>query len=182
MGTKVIKIKKLFNKFSRHVERCKSAKFVCCTHAAFESWFRVELNPVLWKLGYPRGSIETNYTYHDLGLSNKADLCVKTRQGDIVFELKSFVRGQDSAKKKDYPEQIARLEKLIDSNSGILQVITFTTFTGRSEDSTVGYPEVYIEDYCEELFLKDAPWKRYGPYRLVEEYPLYVVIAAITRR
>lgn len=177
VGKKIIKIKKLFKKFSSHVASCESARFVCSERTAFESWFRVELCPVLRKLGFK--NIDFDYNYPDSG--NKADLCVRTQRGDIVFELKSFVSDQDSNKKKKYPEQIRRLENLIHDPSGVLQVITFTTFTGRSEADTTftGYSEAYMKSYCKELF--GGSWQVLGPRKLINKYPLYVAITSMIR-
>jgi len=168
MRKKGIKIKKLFKKFSRHVASCESALWVCNIDTAFESWFRVELCPVLcFKLGF--NSIHFKYTYPDS--NDKADLYVETPRGDIVFELKSFVSGQDANKKKEYPKQIARLEELVHNLSGVLQVITFTTFTG--------YSEAYMESYCKKLF--GGSWKVLGPRKLIKKYPLYVAITSMTK-
>ncbi len=169
MGKKVIKIKKLFKKFSKHVASCESARFVCTTQAAFESWFRVELNPVLWKLGYPFEDIDTKYTYPDS--TKKADLCIRTPRGDIVFELKSFVKDQDVTKKNEYPKQIARLEELI-HNSGVLQVITFTSFIGYRR-------EAIMQDI--NRWFQDGRWNIIEPAKLIKRYPLHVAITSMTR-
>lgn len=177
LGRKVIKIEKLFKKFSKHVKHevsCKSAWFVCNFPSSFESWFRVELCPVLfWKLRFK--DIDFNYAYPDYPDSRyKADICVSKRPdgGDIVFELKSFVYGQDANKMEKYPEQIKRLEKLIGYPS-VLQVITFTTF--------IGYPnKAFMESYMD-IFFADAPWKILGPCKLIKKYPLYVAITSMTK-
>lgn len=165
----MINIKVLFEEFSSHVASCKSVLFVCTTHAAFESWFRVELVPVLWRLQYSSDSIETKYTYPNS--SDKADLCVKDQQGDIVFELKSFVSGQDANKKANYPGQIKKLEKLIVDPS-VLQVITFTTF--------IGYSEIRMRNYMDLFFTNDS-WDILGPNKFIKQYPLYVAITSMTK-
>lgn len=168
MGKKVLKIKKLLKKFSKHVASCKSARFVCSELSAFESWFGVELYTVLrCKLGFK--DVRFKYTYPDS--RDRADLCVKTARGDIVFELKSFVSGQDGNKKKEYPRQIARLEELVHHTSGVLQVITFTTFIGYSED--------YMKSYFKKLF--GDSWEILSPRKLIKKYSLYVAITSMTR-
>ncbi len=165
----MINIKVLFEKFSSHVASCKSAPFVCTTHAAFESWFRVELVPVLWDLRYSSDSIKTNYIYPNS--NDKADLCVKDQQGDIVFELKSFVSGQDANKKANYPGQIKKLERLI-ADASVLQGITFTTF--------IGYSETKMSNYMNLFFTNDS-WDMLGPNKFIKRYPLYVAITSITK-
>jgi hypothetical protein len=112
---------------SDHVKACRSADIICGSNAAFESWFRVEIVPVLLDLKVPRGSIGTNYTYP--GSANKADLYARTPEGLVIFELKSFVSGQDAQKKKAFFHQITNLEQLITAPE-IAQVIAFATFLG----------------------------------------------------
>lgn len=165
----MINIKELFEVFSSHVASCKSAPFVCTIHASFESWFRAELNPVLWQMQYLFESITTNYTYPNSG--DKADLCVKDQEGDIIFELKSFVRGQDANKKARYPDQIKKLENLI-TNSSVLQVITFTTF--------IDYTETRMEDYMDLFFTNDS-WDILGPSKFIKQYPLYVAVTSMAK-
>lgn len=165
----MIDIKELFNKFSHHVDSCKSALFLFTRHAAFESWFRVELVPVFWELQYPSELIETNYGYPNS--KDKADLCVRAEQGNIVIEIKSFVSGQDSNKKQNYPKQIKKLENLI-TNPSVVQVMTITTF--------IGYSETRMENYMNRFFTNDA-WKIVGPDKLIENYPLYVAITSIIK-
>jgi hypothetical protein len=165
----MINIKELFEKFSNHVDSCKSAPFVCTTHAAFESWFRVELIPVLLELQYSYNSIETNYTYPNS--RDKADLCVKDNQGNIVIELKSFVIGQDSNKKDNYPIQLKKLEKLT-FDPTVIQVITFTTF--------IGYTESRMENYMQRFFT-NPPWEVLGPSKLIIKYALYAAITNMNK-
>ena len=166
----MINIEKLFDKFSKHAASCKSAPFVLNANAAFESWFRVELIPPLNELGYEFRNIETNYTYPNS--RDKADLCLKSAQGNIVFELKSFVSGQDSNKKEKYPGQIEKLEKLI-SSSNIVQVISLTTF--------IGYSETQMMRYINNFF-KSKSWTILGPMKLVEQHNLYVTITSLINR
>ena len=165
----MIDAEELLKKLSSHVASCKSSSFVCTTHAAFESWFRVELIPVLWEFQYPLSSIETNYTYPNS--KDKADLCVRNRSGDIVFELKSFVYGQDSNKKEKYPSQIKKLEKLI-ADPSVLQVVALTTF--------IGYSETQMTNYMRHFFASD-PWNILGPTRLIKQYPLNISVANIRK-
>lgn len=171
MGKKVIKIKKLFKKFSKHVASCESVEFVCSTDAAFESWFRVELCPVLLKLGFEKKDIHFSYTYRNPP-GKKADLCLSTHRGDIVLELKSFVCGQDRNKWEKYPEQTARLKKLID-DPGVLQVITFTTFIGYPRKATMG-------KYMDKFF-GDPRWDIIGPAKVIKRYRLYLAITSMTK-
>jgi hypothetical protein len=107
----MLNVEDLLHRFSAHVTNCKSAPFVCSTRASFESWFRVELFPVLCELGCATESIHADFTYSNSG--NKADLCVKSEAKQIVFELKCFVAGADAHKKSSYPGQIKRLEQLV---------------------------------------------------------------------
>lgn len=167
-GNNMIDIERLYKGFSKHVATCKSAPVVCNINAAFESWFRVELIPVLYELGYPYSQIKTNYTYPD---GKKADLCVESEQGDIVFELKPFVSNADANKINNYPSQIKRLEKLVSSEHRVLQVITFTTF--------IGYSEKRMNTLMN-LFFTNVSWNIYGPKKLIDQYSLFVVITSIT--
>jgi hypothetical protein len=170
--SKIINIEKLFKKFSNHVKSCKSKYFVCSTHASFESWFRVELNPVLWQLGYKSESIRTNWTYPDS--RGKADLCVKTSKGDIIFELKSFVEGQDAKKINSYPNQLKRLENLLSgsSGSGIIQVIAFITF--------IDYDVEQLKRIVKILFPEKTRWQTRDATPLIKNYPLRIMIGSIT--
>jgi len=118
---------------------------------------------------YPFKSIKPNYRYPNS--RDKADLCVKNEGGDIIFELKSFVRGQDANKKTRYPGQIKKLENLI-TNSGVLQVITFTTF--------IGYRENTMRDYMGSFFTNDS-WDMLGPRKFIEKYKLYVAITSMAK-
>jgi len=165
----MIDIEELLIKLSSHVATCKSSSFVCTAQAAFESWFRVELVPVLWEFKYSLSSIETNYTYPSS--KDKADLCVRDRLGDIVFELKSFVYGQDSNKKEKYPSQIKKLEKLI-ADQNVLQVVALTTF--------IGYSETQMTNYMRHFFAS-VQWNIIGPTRLIKQYPLNVSVASIRK-
>jgi hypothetical protein len=131
-GSTMINIQELGLLFSEHVTSCKSCSTVCRRNAAFESWFRVELIPVLGDIGYT--NIVTDYNYPNI--KRKADLAINLNEGKIVFELKSFVNYQDSNKKEKYPEQVTRLKNLlIDDSSEVIQVITFTTFAGYTDTS-----------------------------------------------
>lgn len=165
----MIDIRKLFEKFQNHISTCTSAPFVCNIHASFESWFRVELIPVLCELGYNPDQITTNYSYPH---GTKADLCVYSQQGEIVFELKPFVKGQDSNKKVTYPRQIEALEKLINTDGNVSQVITFTTFIGYSERSM---------NTLMNSFFKSNSWDIIGPSKLIDQYQLYATITSISK-
>jgi len=165
----MIEIENLFKECSKHIATCKSAPIVCNIRAAFESWFRVELIVVLLNLGYSLEHIETNYTYSNS--SDKADLCIRTERGDIVFELKSFVDGQDSNKKTKYPNQIKKLESASLSPT-VAQVLTFTTF--------IGYSENKIKSYVK-MFFQNNSWRIFGPIKLLDQYRLFVILTSISK-
>ena len=164
----MIDIEDLFDKYSEHVSSLKAAPFICDTHAAFESWFHVELVPVLWELGIADSSIEPRYAYPNS--SGSADLGIRTREGVIVFELKSFVNGKSAKKEANYPKQIRTLARLV-SNREALQVIAFTTF--------IGYSEVSMMNHVKKFFKKGS-WDVIGPSRLVEPYGVHLCIASMT--
>lgn len=166
----MIDIRDLHERMSRHVASCRSAPFLCTAYASFESWFRVELAPVLWDMGYAQASIDPNYNYP--GSKAKADLCIRRSEGDIVFELKSFVRNQDRNKIEKYPEQIKRLEKLI-SDLAVSQVITLTTF--------IGYTSYGMSKLMNDFFGR-AHWDRLGPVPLIEQYPLHIAITTLGKK
>jgi hypothetical protein len=128
------------------------------------------LIPVLWEFQYPSTSIETNYSYPNS--KDKADLCVRDKSGDIVFELKSFVYGQDSNKKEKYPSQIKKLEKLI-ADPSVLQVMALTTF--------IGYSETQLINYMRHFFAAES-WNIIGPLRLLEQYRLNIAVADIVKQ
>ena len=115
---------------SNHVSTCPPARFLCTTQASFESWFRVELVPVLMEMGIDFDAISPDYTYP--GTHYKADLVYSGVGGRTILELKSFVSGQDANKQDRYPVQIERLRSLLAQEASIAQVITFTTFQGYS--------------------------------------------------
>jgi hypothetical protein len=162
-------IKELFTEMSAHTAACSSSQFLCSTRASFESWFRVELVPVLINMGIPYRDISPDFTFPDGG---KADLCIQSDGKVILFELKPFVSGQDSNKKIEYPRQINRLLKHLNDNKNILQVITFTTF--------YGYTENRMKKFREDFF-SDHRWEIVGPSPLVEGYPLHLVLTSAVR-
>ncbi len=164
----MIDIEDLFGKYSEHVSSLKAAPFICNIHAAFESWFHVELVPVLWELGIADSSIEPRYAYPNS--SGSADLGIRTREGVIVFELKSFVSDKSGKKEGKYPNQIGKLAKLV-SDRDALQAIAFTTFIGYSKGSMMNHVK---------KFFKKGPWDVIGPTRLVEPYGLHLCIASMT--
>lgn len=165
----LLDIKELFVKMSAHTATCSSSQFLCTTRASFESWFRVELVPVLMTLGVPYEEISPDFTFPDRG---KADLCIQSGGDVILFELKPFVFGQDSTKKEDYPRQIARLLDHLDKNKSISQVITFTTFNG--------YSEKKMNKFREDFF-SDPRWEIVGPSPLVKGYPLHLILTSAVR-
>ena len=159
-------IKEFFTKMSAHTSACSSSQFLCTTHASFESWFRVEIVPVLITMGVPYANISPDFTFPDGG---KADLCIQSDSKVILFELKPFDSGQDSNKKKEYPRQIDRLLDHLNKNANILQVITFTTFNGYSENK--------MNKFREEFF-SDPRWEIIGPSQLVKKYPLHLILTS----
>lgn len=162
----LIDLRDLFDRFAGHVVSCKSAEFVLNTEASFESWFRVELVPVLQSLGYSIDDIDTNYRYPDSW--DKADLCVRA-EGEIVFELKSFVKGQDANKKREYPKQIKKLERLVESEQ-CDQVIALTTF--------IGYSQQQMKNYLRRFFLNDK-WTIIEPRKISKEGRLHLTLGTI---
>jgi hypothetical protein len=165
----LISIEKLANEFSEHTKKCESAPFVCSVAASFESWFHVELVPVLQTyFNYPLTSIETNFNYPNT--TRKADLCVRDVSGPIVFEFKQFVTGADQNKLKEYPSQLNRLEKLI-TESNVEQVIAVTTF--------MGYSQFVMNKLVARLF--ETKWTTIGPRALVERYPLQITFSTIVK-
>lgn len=164
-----IDIRELFTNMSAHTAACSSSQFLCTTRASFESWFRVELVPVLEGIGIPYRDISPDYTFPDGG---KADLCIQSGSKIILFELKPFVSGQDSNKKIKYPHQINRLLKHLNDNPSIIQVITFTTF--------YGYTENRMKKICEDFF-SDCRWEIVGPSPLVEGYPLHLILTSAVK-
>ena len=157
----------LLQRFSAHITNCKSAPFVCSTRASFESWFRVELFPVLCELGCPTESIDTDFNYPNSG--NKADLCVTSEAEQIVFELKCFVAGAHAHKKVCYPGQTKRLEQLFMTHA-IQQALAVTTFYGYSETQMRNYTSVFFES---------TSWKIAGPFKIVDQYPLRMAVASL---
>lgn len=156
---------------SKHVSTCTSARFLCTTQASFESWFRVELVPILMEMGVEYDTISPDYTYPSS--NHKADLVCSTEGGQIIMELKSFASKQDRNKRNQYPEQIKRLYSLINQNASIAQVITFTTFQG--------YSPRQLSALIEGLF-NPLQWSMVGPAPVVKAYPsLQFLIAGIIR-
>lgn len=160
-----IDIARLAEAFRNHVSTLRSADFVCSRHAAFESWFRVELVPALNELGVPTGNISTDFTYPRS--SSKADLVVDLRGGHCVFELKPFVSGQESRKMTEFPRQLRRLLGLLGMNK-IVQVIAFATF--------IGYRPEALQNRLGQFF-GDYPWQSTGPMPVLEGHPLQMCIA-----
>jgi hypothetical protein len=75
----VIDINDLFQLLSNHVATCRSAPFLCDTLTSFESWFRVEIIPALWDLGYDTNNIDMDYCYIsrlDNQKNNLKQICV----------------------------------------------------------------------------------------------------------
>jgi hypothetical protein len=164
-------INSLAQGISKHVSTCKSARYLCTTQASFESWFRVELVPVLVELGIDYETVSPDYTYP--GTRYKADLVCSSAEGRILMELKSFVSGQDSYKKDQYPNQIERLRSLLAQDASVGQVIAFTTFQG--------YSPRQITMLIGRLF-DPSQWSMVGPIPVVDEYPsLQFLIAGITK-
>jgi hypothetical protein len=164
----IINLEVLFDKFTTHILSCKSADFVLDRHASFESWFRVELAEVLRQFGYSGDQIQTNYKYPDS--DDKADLCVRA-DGDIVFELKPFVKGQDSNKYEKYPEQIKKLERTVESRH-CQQVIAITTF--------IGYTSEQMQEYMQHFF-GNGKWQILEPRRVSEEHELRLALCTVIK-
>ncbi len=164
-------INSLAQGISKYVSTCTSARFLCTKQASFESWFRVELVPVLVELGVDYETVSPDYTYP--GTRYKADLVCSGKGGRTLIELKSFVSGQDANKKDRYPDQIERLRSLLDQDASIEQVITFTTFQG--------YSPRQITTLIGRLF-DPSQWSMVGPISVIDEYPsLQLLIAGINK-
>ena len=166
-STDFVDITRLAKTFASHVGTLKSAAFVCSRHASFESWFRVELIPTLNELGVPTQNIRTDFTYPKS--RSKADLILDLKRGHCVFELKPFVRGQESQKMTDFPRQLRRLIGLLGTNE-IVQVIAFTTF--------IGYGPEALQNRVRQFFGND-PWHSIGPMPVLNRYPLQMCIANV---
>jgi hypothetical protein len=160
-----IDIDRLTAIFQSHVASLESAGFVCSCHAAFESWFRVELVPALKKLGVAEDKIHTDFTYPSS--KSKADLVVYLAGGKTIFELKCFVSGQESNKRNAFPIQLNRLLGSIGNNE-IIQVIALTTYIGYASDT--------VTRRMQNLF-RDSRWNVVGPCHLVKNYPLQICVA-----
>jgi hypothetical protein len=159
-----IDITKLFRVLSQHLKDLKSSKFVCNTEASFESWFQVELAQTLNEMGF--NEIKTFYHYAP-DYSKKADLCVKTSDGEIIFEIKCFVKNQDSNKKERFPEQIKMLEESLLVDESVIQIITIITFFGYNEEN--------MDKYMINFF-GNRDWIIKKPEKIIPEYPLYLAI------
>lgn len=127
----MIDLDSLSNALIHHVNSCRSADVVCSLTNAVESWFRVELIPALVDTGVTLQNIDFNFTYP--GTRDKADVAVRAPDCSTVFELKSFVCSADANKIAKFPQQIARLESLVQSKT-ITQGVAFCTFCGYTED------------------------------------------------
>jgi hypothetical protein len=156
----LIDLARLGQDLSNHVSTCTCAQFLCTEWASFESWFQVELVPVLMQQGYDRSECTSAYTYP--GTRNKADLMIAAEEGQIVIEMKVFVSGQDANKKDRYPEQIARLLTLLEQDKSVAQVITFTTFQGYSPRQITNMTH---------RFFGDPRWSMVGPAPIVDTFP-----------
>jgi len=125
----------------------------------------VELIPALNDLGVPTNSIRTDFTYPTS--RSKADLILDLKGGHCVFELKTFVSGQESQKMTDFPGQLQRLLGLLGTNK-IVQVIAFTTF--------IGYGPEALQNRLGQFFGSD-PWHSIGPMPALNRHPLQMCIA-----
>jgi hypothetical protein len=159
----------LVDAMKEHVASAKSSYFLTTTRAAYETWFRVELAPVLGRLGIPQVDLDPHFNYP--GTNQKADLVARIRDSLIVFELKSFVEAADSNKMVEFPKQLRRLEGLLGSTN-IIQVIAFVTF--------LGYSDQRMKGYLERLFGKDQ-WHVVGPELAVKDGNLFLAVASRSR-
>jgi hypothetical protein len=128
---RMIDLDTLANALIHHVNSCRSADVVCSLPNAVESWFRVELIPALVDIGVSVQNIDFNFTYP--GTRDRADVAVAAPDFVTVFELKSFVCSADANKIAKFPQQIARLESLVQSKA-ITQGVAFCTFCGYTGD------------------------------------------------
>ncbi len=160
----MIDIEKLAAAFVEHARTCRSAPIVCSVHVALESWFRVEIIPALQDSGVSPEYVSFKYTYP--GTRKKADLLVETPTYTTVIEIKSLVRGADAQKLKDFPNQIERLQSLVEGKL-ITQGIAFCTFMGYSEDKLGSLVKKFFGE----------PWQSSVPRPVVNGFPLKFTIA-----
>lgn len=118
----------LLERFLAHVRTLKSIKFVATNPFACESWFKVEMAPVLVDMGIAQARITPKFTYP--GTRGKADLAIVAAdesRTQVVFEFKHFVQFADAKKRQSLPGQIARLTELV--HQGVIdQGVTFMVF------------------------------------------------------
>jgi len=157
-------IEELLSRFIDHVNKLRSARFVCSAQTAVEGWFRVEVVPVLEDMGIPLNRI--NPRFHING--GQADLAVEKEDGYVVFEFMCFVKGADSEKKRRFPQQLDRLERAV-TKRRITQGIAFVTFSGYSNTQ----PENLIKK-----FFGKRDWKTKGPLEVVSGHPLRICLGS----
>jgi len=179
----ILKSTRLFCELQKHVRRFKSAYFLCTQETAFESWFRVELFTVLCKMGIPKEKITPTYSYQSCQSKRKkkADLLVCHNDWKIIFELKSFVKKQDSSKRESFPNQIKLMAQELQANL-VDQIIALATFVGYGEIAMDNW-KLRLEKWIREANLqkKGIQGQQIGPEKLIRKYKLSIWIGEYHR-
>lgn len=162
----MIDIRLLLDAMKKHVASAQSSRFLTTTRAAYETWFRVEMAPVLEELGILQSNLDPDFKYPES--NQKADLVARIKERLVVFELKSFVDEADSNKVAEFPKQLLRLEALLDKPN-VIQVLAFVTF--------FGYSHRRMQGYLERFFDKDR-WSLVGPELAGKEGDLFLAVAS----
>ncbi len=160
----MVDIEALAQRFSTHVSECRSAPVVCSTDTAVESWFRIELAVALVEFGTPGEQIGFQYAYPHSRQS--ADLMIDAPNLKAVFELKSFVRGADGTKLREFPRQLTRVRAEVERGA-ITQGVAFCTF--------IGYSDQKVHHLLDRFF--PEPWLKIPVRRVVERFPLEFTLA-----
>jgi hypothetical protein len=96
-------------------------------------------------------------------------LCIRTVNGNIVFELKYFVRNADSNKKMEFPNQIGLLEKELSAkNVGQVIVIAISAYIGYSLTQMQNMKNMFNDR-----------WNIIGSKILIDKFSLFLLIAEL---
>jgi len=175
----ILKCRRLFCELQKHVSKFESAYFLCTQESAFESWFRVELFTVLCKMGILKEKITPTYSYQSCQSKRKkkADLLVCHNDWKIIFELKSFVKKQDSSKRESFPDQIKLMAQELQANH-VDQIIALATFVGYGEKAMKNWKN-RLGDWIRQANLQKngIQGQQIGPKKLICKYKLFIWIA-----
>jgi hypothetical protein len=160
----------IYNALYPHITNLSSAPFACNRDAAFESWFRVELYPVLLAVGFLPGQISPNYNYQSAPRI-KADLISSDGIDRNIFETKSFVKNADGNKRPAFTNQLNKLLTELQKHY-VDQIIAIATFQG--------YTVKQMNKWHNRLAIW-APhrrgWQHMGPRVLAQPFRLQIWIA-----